>query len=360
MIEVPSGKPMLANDESFNLLGRGILPGVNSSNITKVYDLYKSGSDIPYPNDELPLVVAMKGVSKHVDDIVVAKPDGTRIDLEVFGSPILDNNGNIWASLVSFQNITDRKKAEEQLKNRMTELTNAYRQLDQFNSDNKELKQFAYISSHQLQQPLRTISNYIQIIEEDYSGVLDSNALKHLNKIRNSAERMNTLILALSDYSRLGQNKKLQSIDCKLLVNNVIDDLQSEIKTSDAQIKVSEMPLLNGYEVELRQVFQNLLSNAIKYHKKGSHPQIMIGSEKVNGKRQFYVKDNGIGIPTDKFEKIFNMYQRLHINEEEYEGKGIGLAFCKKIIELHQGRIWVESILGQGTTVYFTIPNLIL
>jgi light-regulated signal transduction histidine kinase (bacteriophytochrome) len=171
---------------------------------------------------------------------------------------------------------------------------------------------------------------------------------------------MNSLVLALSDYSRLGLNKKLQSVDCKILMNDVIADLQSVIKTSDASIEVSGMPVLKGYEVELRQVFQNLLSNAIKYQNKDSRPEIKIGSEKINGMWQFYVKDNGIGIPTDNHEKIFNIFQRMHINEEEYEGKGIGLAFCKKIVELHQGKIWVESTLGLGTTAYFTIPNLIL
>jgi PAS domain S-box-containing protein len=360
MIEVPSGKPILANDESFNLLGRGILPEAHSSTISKVYDLYKSGSGLPYPNEELPLVEAMNGVSKHVDDMFVVKPDGEITELEVFGSPIIDDKGKIWASLVSFQDITERKKTDWQLKRKMTELTDAYKQLDQYFSDNQELKQFAYISSHQLQQPLRTISNYIQIIEEEYSGILDSNALKHLNTVKDSTDRMNSLILALSDYSRLGQNRILQSVDCKILMNDVIADLQSVIETSDVRIEVSEMPVLKGYEVELRQVFQNLLSNAIKYQNKGSRPEIKIGSEKINGMWQFYVKDNGIGIPTDNHEKIFNIFQRMHINEEEYEGKGIGLAFCKKIVELHQGKIWVESTLGLGTTAYFTIPNLIM
>jgi len=133
-------------------------------------------------------------------------------------------------------NITGRKQAEAELNRRMDELTIAYKQLDQYVSDNNELKQFAFISSHQLKEPLRTISNYIQIIEEDYSDGLDNNALKHFNTIKKSTARMNSLISALSDYSRLGLNKKLQKIDCNQTVNDVIADLQSAIKSSNAHI----------------------------------------------------------------------------------------------------------------------------
>lgn len=274
--------------------------------------------------------------------------------------PLVDSRGKPEMFVFMHDNITERKQAERDQKDRVNELTNAYKQLDRYISDNKELKQFAYISSHQLLEPIRTISNYIQIIEEDYSGELNSTALKHFNTIKKSSERMNSLIMALSDYSQLGLNKKLQRIDSKKIVKEVISDLQSVIETSNASVEVSGMPVLNVYECEFRQIFQNLLTNAIKFKKKDRHPEIKIGSEKVEENWQFSVRDNGIGIAPDHHERIFNMYQRLHVNEEEYEGRGIGLSFCKKIIELHQGKIWIESAVGQGTTVYFTIPNLIL
>jgi PAS domain S-box-containing protein len=304
-------------------------------------------------------VVHFPDMSFNPHDSVPEVPD-VDVWIRTIVFPLMDNQGKPEMFVFMHDNITERKQAERDQKDRMNELTSAYRQLDRYISDNKELKQFAYISSHQLQEPLRTISNYIQIIEEDYSEELNSTALKHFNTIKKSSGRMNSLIMALSDYSQLGLNKKLQRIDSKKIVNEVISDLQSVIETSNSSVAVSVMPVLNAYEGEFRQVFQNLLTNAIKFQKKNNHPEIKIGSEKIDGNWQFSVRDNGIGIAPDHHERIFNMYQRLHVNEEEYEGKGIGLAFCKKIIELHQGKIWVESTPGQGTTVYFTIPNLIL
>jgi light-regulated signal transduction histidine kinase (bacteriophytochrome) len=125
-------------------------------------------------------------------------------------------------------------------------------------------------------------------------------------------------------------------------------------------IKVSEMPLMDAYETEIRQLFQNLILNAIKFRKKDIQPKIQIRSKKMIGKWKFSVSDNGIGIAPVHFEKIFDIFQRIHTNEKEYEGKGIGLANCKKIVQMHQGDIWVESKLGEGTTFYFTIPNIIL
>jgi light-regulated signal transduction histidine kinase (bacteriophytochrome) len=171
---------------------------------------------------------------------------------------------------------------------------------------------------------------------------------------------MSILIKSLLDFSRLGHNIKLTYVDCKKLINDVIADLETLIKTSKAVIKVSEMPELNVYETEIREVFQNLITNAIKFQKKGLKPKIQIRSEKIKEKWKFSVSDNGIGIAPAHFERVFVIFQRLHPNEEIYDGNGIGLANCKKIVQLHQGEIWVESKLGLGSTFYFTIPNLIV
>ena len=169
---------------------------------------------------------------------------------------------------------------------------------------------------------------------------------------------MSILIKSLLDFSRLGHNIKLTYVDCKKLVNEVIDDLGNMIKDSSAEIIVTEMPGLIAYETGLREVFQNLITNAIKFRKKDKHPKIRIGAEKLNKKWKFSVSDNGIGISSDQFERVFVIFQRLHLNEKEYEGNGIGLANCKKIIQLHEGEIWVESVIGKGSTFFFTIPNL--
>ena len=166
------------------------------------------------------------------------------------------------------------------------------------------------------------------------------------------------LIKSLLDFSRLSLDKKLVNVDCNILVKDMIADLETMIKTSNAVIEVGEMPVLNVYETELRQVFQNLITNAIKFRKKGTDPQIQIRAEQLNEGWRFAVTDFGIGISPVHFERIFDIFRRLH-TEDEYEGNGIGLANCKKIVHLHHGEIWIESTLGQGSTFYFTIPNLI-
>ena len=255
-------------------------------------------------------------------------------------------------------NISERIQAEEDLKYSMIELTTAYKQLAAYTYDNKELKQFAYISSHQLQQPLRTITNFIHILEEDYGALFDQKAQSYLNTIKDSTERMASLITSLSHYSRLGHNMYLQSVDFNELTKEVIIDLDALITASQTIIDVSHMPVMNAYKDEIRQVFQNLITNAVKFQKKGAQPIIRIGSEKIENYWKFSVSDNGIGIPSDQFDNVFRIFQRLHIDESEYPGKGIGLAYCKKIIELHQGEIWIESDVNKGTSFYFTLPSL--
>ena len=168
---------------------------------------------------------------------------------------------------------------------------------------------------------------------------------------------MSILIKALLDFSRLGRNTKLAKVDCKKLIYDVIADLDTMIKTSNAAIEVTEMPRLNVYEIEIRQLFQNLISNAIKFRRKDTQLEIRISSEKINEKWKFSVSDNGIGIAPAHFERVFDIFQRLQ-TDGNYEGNGIGLANCKKIVQLHQGEIWVESNQAQGTIFHFTIPSL--
>ncbi|MBA2612351.1 MAG: two-component sensor histidine kinase [Bacteroidetes bacterium] len=229
----------------------------------------------------------------------------------------------------------------------------------ELNMVNKELEQFAFIASHDLQQPLRTVSNYMRLFEEQYLSLLDENAGKYIHSANNAIKRMSLLINSLLIFSQLGHNRKLTSVDMKKLLNEVLDDHETLIKSTNTIIEIPEMPVLNIYETEMHQLFQNLITNAIKFQKAGVQPQISILSEEINGKWQFAVKDNGIGIEAIHYEKIFDIFQRLH-GKTEYEGSGIGLANCKKIVQLHQGEIWLESLPNEGTTFYFTIPNLTL
>jgi signal transduction histidine kinase len=220
---------------------------------------------------------------------------------------------------------------------------------------NKELKQFAYIASHDLREPLRTISNYIEVFELEYLHLLEENARQYIRSINGAAKQMNTLVQALLDFSRLGRDKKLAHVDSQQIINGVLADLQNLIETSKANIDVGEMPMLNVYEVEMGQLFRNLITNAIKFSVKGNRPKILIRAEKLNGAWKFSVSDNGIGIDGIHFERVFDLFQRLH-TRERYDGNGIGLANCKKIVQLHHGEIWIESEAGQGSTFHFTIP----
>jgi two-component system, chemotaxis family, sensor kinase Cph1 len=219
---------------------------------------------------------------------------------------------------------------------------------------NKELEQLTYIASHDLQEPLRTISNYMQVFREDYDAVLDDNARKYLHAVTNATSRMSLLIKTLLDFSRLGLDKEFTLVNMKKLIDEVIADLGSTITSSKSVIEVTDMPELYIYETEIRQVFQNLIGNAIKFHKKDTGSIIKIGAQQMGTKWKFSVSDDGIGIDPLYSERIFDIFQRLH-SSKEYEGHGIGLAFCRKIIQLHQGEIGVESSLGNGATFYFTL-----
>ncbi|MCW3125016.1 MAG: histidine kinase sensor protein [Bacteroidetes bacterium] len=222
---------------------------------------------------------------------------------------------------------------------------------------NKDLEQFAYIASHDLQEPLRTISNYMRVFEEDYLALLDDKAPRYLLSVNKAIGRMSVLIKALLDFSRLDRNKTLVYTDCTDLISNVLEDLSMLIHDSHTTITVGPMPQMNLYEPEMRQVFQNLISNAIKFQEKDARPEIHISAEEWQDKWKFAVRDNGIGIAPAHYGRIFEVFRRLH-SAEEYAGNGIGLANCKKIIQLHKGEIWVESIRGQGSTFFFTISTL--
>jgi two-component system, chemotaxis family, sensor kinase Cph1 len=272
--------------------------------------------------------------------------------------PFLDERGKPYQYIAIRADITHRKLAEEEIKTLNEDLEKRVNErTEELIIANKELEQFAYVASHDLQEPLRTVSNYMQVFEEDYSALLDNNARKYLHSVNNATKRMSVLIKSLLDFSKLGYNKKLAHTDCKKLVDNVLADLEAVIKKSGAVVKLTKMPLMNVYETEIRQLFQNLIVNAIKFRKEDITPEISISSEKTNNAWKFAVRDNGIGIDPIHFERVFNIFQRLE-TKEKYEGSGIGLANCKKIVQLHQGEIWVESDPGHGSTFYFTIPKL--
>ncbi|MGC4035149.1 MAG: ATP-binding protein [Chitinophagaceae bacterium] len=223
-------------------------------------------------------------------------------------------------------------------------------------SSNKELSQFAYIASHDLQEPLRTISNYVSLFQKQYKGVLDSNADKYLESMSNATERMQLLIRDLLEYSQIGQNRTISMINCNDIVQGVLEDMSLTIRENKVSVRYDKLPSIGAYP-ELRMLFQNLISNAIKFRKKEGPCTINIKTEQKPPGWLFSIQDNGIGIDPKYQEKIFVIFQRLH-SKKEYPGSGIGLAQCKKIVEMHGGIIWFTSTPGEGTTFYFTIPKL--
>ncbi len=220
---------------------------------------------------------------------------------------------------------------------------------------NKELEQFAYISSHDLQEPLRTVVNYTALINRKYKGQLDANIDEYLTYIVSATERMQMLIKGLLEYSKIGKERALEDVNGNALLQNVLNDLSVAINDSNAKLEMSELPEVKGYS-ELIYVFQNLISNAIKFRKKEEQLRITVKVEDKAKYWLFSVADNGIGIEEQYYDKIFAIFQRLH-PQNEYEGTGIGLAHTKKIVELHGGKIWVQSKIGKGSTFYFTIPK---
>jgi len=226
---------------------------------------------------------------------------------------------------------------------------------DELARSNRDLEQFAYVASHDLQEPLRMVSTYTQLLAERYKGKLDADADKYIHYAVDGALRMQVLVRDLLAFSRVGrQGTELAAIDCNSVMQTVLQNLEAAIKDSGAQVLYQALPTVTADGSQLLQVLQNLIANAMKFHGK-EPPVIQISCEKKSREWIFSVADNGIGIAPEHAETIFVIFKRLH-TRSEYPGSGIGLSICKKIVEHHGGRIWVESSPGHGCTFHFTLP----
>jgi len=257
-----------------------------------------------------------------------------------------DDSNNVIGVFASARDITERKEAEKVLKIRLDELARS----------NAELEQFAYVSSHDLQEPLRMIASYLQLLERKYKGKLDAKADKYINFSVDGATRMQNLIDDLLAFSRVTtQADELKPTDLEPIYTEVLSNLEVLINENNAILKHDPLPIIIADKTQISQVFQNLINNAIKFRSE-EQPKINISVTEKDNQWLFAVQDNGIGIDPKHSDRIFEVFKRLH-KKRDYPGTGIGLAICKKIIERHGGLIWVESELGKGSIFYFTLPK---
>lgn len=283
------------------------------------------------------------------------RKDGGEFPVEVGLSLIETESGP--TTLGTVVDITLRKQLEERLKQSNEELERKVSERTaELTKRNEELEQFAYVASHDLQEPLRKIASCCQLLEEDYADKLDDDGREWIAFAVDGAKRMRQLVSDLLEFSRIETvGKVVEPVSADWACRSAIENLSEAIQESDAQIVLGNLPAVMVNSNQLVQVFQNLIGNSLKYCS-GARPMVEINSTQTGSQWQFSVKDNGIGIAPEFHERIFQIFQRLH-RKEDYPGTGIGLAMCRKIVNRYGGRLWVESQPEQGSTFYFTLPG---
>jgi light-regulated signal transduction histidine kinase (bacteriophytochrome) len=274
------------------------------------------------------------------------RADGSDFPCEASASVLRDASGDPIGIIGVVRDVTERKQRERELKRLMARLERS----------NKELEQFAYVASHDLQEPLRMVASFTELLGERYKGQLDAKADRFINYAVDGATRMQRQINDLLTYSRVTtRGKPFTVVDCNTTLSKALVNLHAAIDESGATVASDELPTLTGDGSQLVQLFQNLIGNAIKF--RGEQvPRIHVSARQQESKWVFTVRDNGIGIERQYVERIFVMFQRLN-KRSQYPGTGIGLALCKRIVERHGGNIWVESAPGEGSEFYFSLPE---
>ena len=290
-------------------------------------------------------VAKARGGGSETGEWTYIRKDHTRVPVLLSVSEVADESGAILGFIGVARDITDLKRAQADLELLAAELKRS----------NKDLEHFASIASHDLQEPLRMVTSYLELLERRYKGRLDAQADEFIGFAVDGAKRMKTLIRDLLAYSRIGTREQArESIAVSVPIDLALENLKLVVLEKHASISIRPMPVISGDPVLLTQLFQNLIGNALKFAGKET-PRIQINARRESCDWIFSVADNGIGVEDQHLERIFEIFHRLH-SREEYPGTGIGLALCKRIVEIHGGRIWAESELGKGSVFHFSLP----
>jgi PAS domain S-box-containing protein len=351
------GNFLIWNDSANKLMGRKAA-NLPTEQWTPHYQVLLPDGVTPCPPDRLPLVRALHGESVQVE-LMVEHPDrANRVCLEVTARPLKDDQGNLRGGVAVLRDITERKTAEREVQALNQNLeARVVERTAELKTANKELEAFTYSVSHDLRAPLRHISGFTKILVEKFRSSLPAEAQGHLQLIAQAAGRMGQMVDEMLNLARLGrQALSVEVTGLSLLVKDVVTLLAPEAEGRQVEWKIDELPFVKCDPILIGQVFQNLISNALKYSRPRSPAVIEIGQTEKEGERVIFVKDNGVGFDMEYSDKLFGVFQRLHV-AEEFEGTGIGLATVERIVKKHGGRVWVEAELDRGATFYFTLSG---
>ena len=279
------------------------------------------------------------------EEITLVTKSGERRVVLLSVSSVRDRAGVLQHSVSIQRDITERTRMEELLARTAAELVRS----------NQELEQFAYVASHDLQEPLRMVASFVRLLGDRYRGRLDDEADTFIGFAEDGARRMQAMIMDLLTYSRVGSRSTSEATETSACLEEALRNLEGRLEESGASVGRGELPRLDADPRQLAQLFQNLVGNALKFRKPGVPPEVFIDAHREGDEWTFEVRDNGIGIAPRFYERVFEIFQRLH-SRDEYEGTGLGLALCRRIVERHGGRIWLAGVEGEGTTVRFTLP----
>lgn len=355
LLQGPGSEILYSNKAAQSMLGMTVDEICNGSSFHTGRDVIREDGS-PFPGSAQPVPTAIR-TGKTVENVVmgILRPfTEDRVWLMVTADPLHDNHGNVLEVICSFNDITASKVAEEKL-------TWLYKNLEmrayELATTHADLEKFVYAATHDLQEPLRLIGSFVQLLKKKYEKQLDEQATAYINYAVEGANRMKKLILDLLEYSKFSSHRETHSVtDMNKVLEQVSVSLSKRLEEAKASLVIHPLPVVVVDQKMITQLFENLLDNALKYRGDNA-PVIQINCTEDKDQFVFSVCDNGIGIDAGYSAKIFNLFQRLH-QSGTYEGTGVGLAICQKIVRLHHGSIWVDSVPGKGSTFYFSIPRI--